>query len=569
MHSTITQTSARQAFYEKIDGENMTALWNVLGNLITPEPRSACRPAAWRFADIRRYMLETGILITATEAERRVLILENPGLRGQSRITTSLYAGVQLVMPDEVAPSHRHSQSALRFVLEGQGAYTAVDGERAVMSPGDFIITPSMTWHDHGNATTDPMFWLDGLDIPLVQFLDASFAEGMGSAPQPLRRAVGESFARFGHNLAPVDFTPGSQTSPIFAYPYEHTRTALEALKTGTEWDPCHGLKLKYMNPLTGSYAMPTIGAFIQLLPTGLPLRAIVRPTRRCSCRLKVAVGRGSAMRSSSGRQKTSSLRRAGSGSVTRPTKRPSFSAIPIGRFRKSSICLERIAAMPETGTSETGKIRLHNFFRSSTSHRVRIALNVKGVAYDYVAYRLRTGDHRGAVFAALNPQMLVPALVMADGTVLTQSLAIIEYLDETVPNPPLLPPDALGRARVRSLAQMLALDVHPLNNLRVLNQLRTTFGADDAAVAAWFTHWVSEAFAALEKRLADDPHTGRFCHGNTPGLADICLAAQIASNARFHIAHDEYPTIGRIAAACEELPAFAAALPIVQPDRE
>lgn len=269
MHATIAQTPERQAFYERIDGANLSALWNVLGDLVTPAPRSACRAAAWQFADIRRFMLEAGGLITATEAERRVLVLENPGLRGQSRVTTSLYAGVQLVMPGEVAPSHRHSQSALRFVLEGHGAYTAVDGERAVMAPGDFIITPSMTWHDHGNATPEPMFWLDGLDIPLVQFLDASFAEGMGSAPQALRRATGDSFARFGHNLAPVDFRTATQTSPIFAYPYEHTRTALEALKTGAEWDLCHGLKLKYINPLTGSYAMPTIGAFIQLLPKG------------------------------------------------------------------------------------------------------------------------------------------------------------------------------------------------------------------------------------------------------------------------------------------------------------
>ena len=179
MDHPVAKTAEREAFYRKIDGENLTALWNVMGDLITPEPKSACRPYLWRFDAIRAHMMEAGRLITAKEAERRVLILENPGLRGQSKATTSLYAGIQLVMPGEVAPAHRHSQSALRFILEGKGAHTAVDGERTKMQPGDFVITPSMTWHDHGNETDEPMFWLDGLDIPLVQFFDASFAEGL------------------------------------------------------------------------------------------------------------------------------------------------------------------------------------------------------------------------------------------------------------------------------------------------------------------------------------------------------------------------------------------------------
>src|SRR6478752_7017219 len=169
----VQKTPEREAFYRKIDGENLAALWNVMGDLITPEPKSACRPHLWKFDAIRDYMTEAGKLITAKEAERRVLVLENPGLRGQSKITTSLFAGVQMAVPGDIAPAHRHSQSALRFVLEGKGAYTAVDGERTAMSPGDFVITPSMTWHDHSNETNEPMFWLDGLDIPMVQFFDA------------------------------------------------------------------------------------------------------------------------------------------------------------------------------------------------------------------------------------------------------------------------------------------------------------------------------------------------------------------------------------------------------------
>src|SRR5690606_23171672 len=135
-----------------------------------------------------------------------VLILENPGLPGQSRITTSLYAGLQLILPGEVAPAHRHAQSALRFIIEGSKGYTAVDGERVYMSPGDFIITPSWTWHDHGHEGEGPMVWLDGLDIPLVQALDASFIEGYGHDAHPVTRPVGDTLARYGANMLPVDW---------------------------------------------------------------------------------------------------------------------------------------------------------------------------------------------------------------------------------------------------------------------------------------------------------------------------------------------------------------------------
>lgn len=269
MEHPVVETPERTAFYQAIDGENLSALWNNMAALITPEPRSACVPYLWTFDAIRSRMLEAGRLITAKEAERRVLVMENPGLRGQSKITTSLYAGVQLVMPGEVAPAHRHSQSALRFVLEGRGAHTAVDGERTAMEPGDFVITPSKAWHDHGNGTDEPMFWLDGLDIPVVQFLDASFAEGLDEDEQPITRPEGDSFARYGHNLLPVDMKRATKASPVFNYPYAETRAALERMKARDEWDACHGLKVRYTNPVSGDYAMPTIGTFIQLLPKG------------------------------------------------------------------------------------------------------------------------------------------------------------------------------------------------------------------------------------------------------------------------------------------------------------
>ena len=183
---TAVDNDAREAFYKAIDPENMTALWSVMSAIITPQPKSPCVPFLWRYAQVRERLMEAASLITAKEAERRVLILENPGTRGESKVTTSLYAGVQLVMPGEVAPAHRHAQSALRFVLEASGGHTAVAGERTEMHLGDFVITPSWEWHDHGNTSDAPGFWLDGLDIPLVQFLDASFYEGFGEDAQPI-----------------------------------------------------------------------------------------------------------------------------------------------------------------------------------------------------------------------------------------------------------------------------------------------------------------------------------------------------------------------------------------------
>lgn len=272
--ATSTDTPERLAFYDRISEKNLTPLWTSLANLVTPEPVSPCQPASWRFDEIRAAMMEAGRLITAKEAERRVLVLENPGLRGQGRITTSLYAGVQLVLPGEVAPAHRHTQSALRFVLEGQGAYTAVNGERTIMHEGDFIITPPMTWHDHGNPSEKPIFWLDGLDIPVVQFLDASFAEHLGVDEQPIARPVGDSDARYGANLLPVDHQGGGGTSPVFNYPYARTRDALEQMRRAEAWDACHGLKVRYSNPVTGGHAMATMGTFVQLLPKGFSTSA-------------------------------------------------------------------------------------------------------------------------------------------------------------------------------------------------------------------------------------------------------------------------------------------------------
>jgi len=223
----------------------MRALWSVMSSIITPEPKSPCVPFKWSYDEVRSRLIEAAGLITAKEAERRVLILENPGLKGTSKVTTSLYCGVQCVMPGEVAPAHRHSQSALRFVLESSGGFTAVGGEKTEMQYGDFVITPSWAWHDHGNDTDDPIFWLDGLDIPIVRCFDGSFAEGLGEDQQSITVPTGDSAARYGANMLPLGYETTRPTSPIFNYPYDRSRDALETMRRSDEWDPCHGLKMR------------------------------------------------------------------------------------------------------------------------------------------------------------------------------------------------------------------------------------------------------------------------------------------------------------------------------------
>lgn len=213
--------------------------------------------------------------------------------------------------------------------------------------------------------------------------------------------------------------------------------------------------------------------------------------------------------------------------------------------------------------------MKLYDYFRSSAAFRVRIALNLKGLAPERVFVHLRKGDQRADEYLALNPQGLVPALVADDGTVLTQSIAIMEWLDETHPQPPLLPSDPAGRARVRSIALGIACDIHPIDNLRVLNYLTGTLGATDEQRNGWYKYWIDVGLEALETRLARDGATGRFCHGDRPTLADVCLVPQLANARRVAFDFAPYPTLTRIEAACLALPAFADAVPAKQPDAE
>ena len=269
--------AGRGPFYDRARERNLAPLWRVLGGLVTDEPRSPAVPAHWAYADVRPYLMEACEIISTEEAERRVLVFENPGLPGQSRITPSLFAGYQIILPGEVAPAHRHVASALRFIVEGKDAYTAVAGERTMMEPGDFVITPSWTWHDHGNESDAPMVWIDGLDMHMVNLFSASFREGYPGRTHPVTRPEGSAMAEAGYNLVPVDFEPTSQTSPIFNYPYRRTREALERVSRTRDADACHGYKMHYINPLNGSAAIPTITTAMQLVPKGfssLPYRS-------------------------------------------------------------------------------------------------------------------------------------------------------------------------------------------------------------------------------------------------------------------------------------------------------
>jgi maleylpyruvate isomerase len=210
--------------------------------------------------------------------------------------------------------------------------------------------------------------------------------------------------------------------------------------------------------------------------------------------------------------------------------------------------------------------MKLHGFFRSGTSHRLRIALNLKGLAYEQVAVDLRTEQHLGSAYKALNPQGLVPALQLED-QVLTQSPAIIEWLEERHPTPALLPSNREDRARVRALAAIVGCDIHPVNNRRILESLRQDFGADEAAINRWCGRWIADGFDAIESLLAQDTQRGGYCFGGAPTLADVYLVPQVESARRFKVDMSRWPLISAVDAACGQLDAFKRAAPAVQPD--
>jgi gentisate 1,2-dioxygenase len=266
---TATLDERREDFYARAGTNRLAPLWRVLKGLVAKEPLSVAVPAMWRYAEVRPFLLEACNLIGTKEAERRVLMLENPGVPSGSKITGSLYAGLQIIQPQERASSHRHVAAALRFVVEGTGGWTAVGGERTAMRPGDFVVTPSWEWHEHGNDGAGPVVWLDCLDVHIVNLLDCGFREEPAAGWVSPQRPAGASVHEYGANLLPMDADRSRVTSPIFNYPYARTREALDSIARFREADPHAGYKLRYVNPLNADWAIATIATWMQLLPKG------------------------------------------------------------------------------------------------------------------------------------------------------------------------------------------------------------------------------------------------------------------------------------------------------------
>ena len=260
----------RQAeFNRRIGRDDLAALWVARRGVDLTKPRTEAKAKLWRYEDIRPHIEEAGRLVTAEDAFRRVIVLENPAFAGELRATNTLYAGLQLVLPGEIAPCHRHTQTAIRFVVEGEGAYTSVDGERTRLHPGDFVVTPSWSWHDHGNESADPVVWLDCLDTPLVGFLDTAFRETYPEPTYPVLRPNDDAQARYGANMLPVGYRPARQASPVMNYAYGPARAAIERLARSSAPDPCDGTRMRYSDPATGGWPTPTMGAFLQYIPNG------------------------------------------------------------------------------------------------------------------------------------------------------------------------------------------------------------------------------------------------------------------------------------------------------------
>jgi gentisate 1,2-dioxygenase len=265
MSAVVNSDLAR--FSTEIASFGMRPLWERVMRL---KPGTAAQPAIWRWSDTRPLLMRACELITAMQAERRVLMLENPALAGTTFITPSLYAGLQAILPGEIAPTHRHTPNALRFLVEGGGAYTAIDGERVMMRPGDFVVTPGWAWHDHGNSGGHPVVWLDGLDLALANLFGAHFREDYPEERQGATKVKDDS---------------------LLSYSYERTRAALERLSKTGDLHPSHGWKLRYLHPGTGDDPFPTLAAFMQWLPKGFSGRDYRSTDGAVYC---VVEGRGS-----------------------------------------------------------------------------------------------------------------------------------------------------------------------------------------------------------------------------------------------------------------------------------
>lgn len=262
--------SEKEQFYQELDAANLPALWLHLHSMITPQPVVDAIPFMWHWDEIYPRVLKAGEIPIDRGSERRVLILANPGLPNLYTTTRNIYAGVQMVKPGEIAPAHRHVQSAIRFILKGSGAFTSVEGERCFMEPYDLVLTPPWQWHDHGNETDEPIIWMDGLDINLVRSLNASFFEPYSGSQYPVTKPDNNSLKQYGGGKLvpawPGDTQPKSKSSPLLIYKWADTRRSLQDLAESGFASPFDDVMLTYTNPATGGSVLPTLSCNIQML---------------------------------------------------------------------------------------------------------------------------------------------------------------------------------------------------------------------------------------------------------------------------------------------------------------
>ena len=267
--SIVVPEEELQDYYEEMRDYSLSPLWTRDPSLATPEPRSKALPYVWHWRDLRPRALRATELVGTEQAERRVLRLLNPNLFDRGATTNTLFAGIQIVMPGEIARAHRHTPAALRMIIEAEGGYTVVNGDLIPMLPGDLVLTPNWTWHDHANDSEAPMMWLDGLDAPLVAMLESTFREEYPEESQSTREAVDTSVAKYGAGaLLPAWEAPTTAHSPLMHYPWSQVKPALERLAAAESGSPYDGVIIEYVNPTTAGPAMPTMGCYAQLLPT-------------------------------------------------------------------------------------------------------------------------------------------------------------------------------------------------------------------------------------------------------------------------------------------------------------
>ena len=267
---------SREQFYAELQRQNMGPLWEVYRDLMGRSPRRQETPCLWPWRTVRPQLLRAGEMVSTAEAERRVLMFLNPGNPFRTGATQTLYAAAQLILPGESARAHRHSQGALRFIIEGRGAFTCVNGEKLAMFPGDLVLTPSKMWHDHGNEGSEAVMWLDGLDIPLAALLNAQFYEQYPSETQLPAAPAARTERIFGKALFPAAAAEATADgdSPLWAYRWEAARDALECLRRSAAPDPFDGHLLRYTNPASGGEVLNTMGCRLQLLPPGFETRS-------------------------------------------------------------------------------------------------------------------------------------------------------------------------------------------------------------------------------------------------------------------------------------------------------